>query len=275
MTWWWTSTLDGTLSFIAAGFGLGPRVAAENLARSLRLRIGPWLTRDSGGPGPATTILFNFGVVEASAESIRAETKVWVDCLMWLRESLPWPPATYNLIFSESFFDRDLTDLGSEAPIIDVRPLLVPLIKAQKQSNSIVISFGGIETPFTTDVHRFEIPHAILSALIRAGSRLKQDLHVACFTPPSTCMRLSAIPLLSGIDFRPLGRMDFLEALAAAKAYIVQPGLYGPFEAFSANIPTALCLPMSYTQMWQTATYMSNGLLMSRLYLTGLFQRLD
>ena len=56
-------------------------------------------------------------------------------------------------------------------------------------------------------------------------------------------------------------RLEFLGYLAACSRYVVQPGLYGPFEAFEMEVDTAFSPPFSCTQVWQALAYAERGLL--------------
>src|SRR5438094_382156 len=107
--YFWTSSRCGRVLFLAAPFGYGPRIAAQTMAGLLKLRIGTWKMNSIGRPerGWAKLVL-NFGVV--SPQNIDESTfRVWIDCLMWLRGTLPNEVGNYDLLLAESFFNtRDL-----------------------------------------------------------------------------------------------------------------------------------------------------------------------
>jgi hypothetical protein len=262
LSWWWTSTQDGRIVLLAAAFGLGPRIAAVNLAQTLDLKIKPW---NLGGPrfqelqASGDRVLLNFGVVDTEAARLCTEKRIWIDCLMWLRSRLPQTVLDYDLILAEEFFA--LGECFKQRNLTRIQPLISSPLSRDPRNHLILISFGGIETPFTRDTHRLDLPLAILTALARSAKRNLSYAHLVCFAPDSTLHRLQRDPRLGAVTFRPLDREVFLETLAVADLYVVQPGLYGPFEAFAASIPTAICMPMSYTQMWQAEAYLKHGLL--------------
>src|SRR5207253_7153066 len=86
--YFWTSSECGRALFIAAPFGYGTRVAAETMAGLLRLRIDRWRLNGNGTVhAKSVKLLLNFGV--ACPVNVSDSTyRVWIDCLMWLRQTL-------------------------------------------------------------------------------------------------------------------------------------------------------------------------------------------
>lgn len=265
MSWWWTTTHDHRVQLLAAGFGFGPRVAAEVLAHDLGLCIDPWRPgsdRSKAGD-QAVDIVLNFGVAEPGWADTTARWRIWVDCLMWLRRSLPKPILKYDLILAENFFETRpmLRQVGPD--VIDVQPLVdvSSLLRKGADDGPLAVSFGGIETPYTCDAHRFDMPYRILSALAQAKSRIQTVQTIICHLPSLSLEELAKADGLQGVEFRSAARSDFLSTLTKASRLVVQPGLYGPFEAFGLSIPLAFTFPMSYTQMCQVLAYAEWGIL--------------
>jgi hypothetical protein len=264
VSWFWTTTTDGRIRVLAAGFGLGPRVAAETLLDALGLERGPWRPAATLGVPAPTNVVFNFGVQAPHGADAFAARRVWVDCLMWLRKRLPTAILHYDLALAEAFFETR-AELRIAGPVVaDVQPLIPPLPcpprKRPYAPQMILASFGGIETPFTGDAHRHGLPMLILRCLAHAAVQRTSLPHIICCAPAGVVARFRYLPELQLVDWRSPTRLEFVELLKQADHYVVQPGLYGPFEAFEASIPTTLTFPMSYTQFCQTLAFEARGL---------------
>lgn len=256
----------GRARFYAAPFGHGPRVAAETMAGLLNVRLGEW--EESADPRRDTNgthrVVLNFGAVDACAADDRRAYRVWIDCLMWLRHALPAPVLEYDLILAESFFDLRRAFRGLPQ-LIQIPPLLGPLpppSPAGADRDFILVSFGGVETPYTQDIHRVLIPAAVLRSLSRAVRERDGDgRRILCCVPPRLGHPLTGLPELDGVRCASPTRKDFLRLLRRASLYVVQPGLYGPFESFGLGVPTVFCPPFSYTQVCQARKYDAHDLL--------------
>lgn len=208
----------------------------------------------------------NFGVEDADAVGQDAAYKVWIDCLMWLRNELPASVLHYDIFLAESFFEIKEELLLGTSQIQIIPPLFSSLRNDQSKlelsrKDHILISFGGIETPFTQDVHRYLIPLLVLKSFIRALKKLQDSRELIVCTPRHLAQRLSGLADLSTIRFLCPTHKQLLHLMEGASLYIVQPGLYGPFEAFERRVPTFFCLPFSYTQICQARKYEEYDLL--------------
>ena len=158
-TYYSSQSVCGRVRLIAIAFGYGPRVAAENMAKQLNIEIEEWKMGKLNSADKTFKVLLNFGVPETKEEK-NAGFKVWIDCLMWLRNTIPDDVKNYDLILAEKFFDTNPLLLKSGLPIHEIPPLIssnndvIDWEIAYKKEGHILISFGGIETPFTSDVHR-------------------------------------------------------------------------------------------------------------------------
>ena len=132
--------------------------------------------------------------------------------------------------------------------------------KSISKGGHILVSFGGVETPFTTDIHRFVIPEVVLESLALASQKLHDNRKIVCCLPSHILKRFQLNPNLSKVHFLSPNHMEFLPILNNASLYVVQPGLYGPFEAFENGIPTVFTTPFSYTQVCQSKAYDKEGL---------------
>lgn len=259
----------GKVRIIIASFGYGPRVAAETFANLLNLTIDKWQVNSASLENKKFEVTYNFGVAQPDDEP-ETSFKIWIDCLMWLRSSIPTKVADYDLFLAENFFVTNPTLIKqmNGSIIRDIAPIYslngnsalkkIPENKNNKERH-ILISFGGIETPFTTDIHRFPIPKVVLESLVFASQRLKDNRKIICCIPLHILKKLQQNPNFSGIQFISPTQKEFLPILNDASIYIVQPGLYGPFEAFESGIPTVFTTPFSYTQVCQAKAYDKEG----------------
>ncbi len=264
MSWSWTTTRDGRVRVLVAGFGFGPRVAAETLLAALGLPWNPWRPVDEFSGPTEVSVVFNFGVREPHRADACARRRVWVDCLMWLRRRLPPAIRAYDLALAEAFFDTR-PELCTAGPrVVEVQPLTPTLALSTRDRprtpGSVLVSFGGIETPYSCDAHRYGLPGLVLGALARAAAERTPRPRLLCCAPAGVAARLRTIASMGGVRWCSPARAEFSAQLESADAYVVQPGLYGPFEAFEAGVPTALTFPMSYTQLCQAVAFEARGL---------------
>jgi hypothetical protein len=265
--YFWAASRCGRVRFLAAPFGYGPRVAAETLADLLEVHIEGW---ESSVELPASSteqlkLLLNFGLVDVDARCARSTCKVWIDCIMWLRRSLPKMISGYDMILAEAFFNTRESFLSLPG-LEQISPLLTASRTASSRERPpageyILVSFGGVETPFTRDVHRWPLPTLVLESLQRSMKDSHDPRKLVCCVPRHLSHELQGAFNLSQISFLSPTHEVFLKLLRGASLYVVQTGLYGPFEAFELQIPTVFCTPFSYTQICQARKYQENGLL--------------
>jgi len=254
----------GKVRIITAPFGYGPRVAAETMVKLLNLTIDDWQLNSVTTKKTTFKVTLNFGVSQPVNEP-ETSFKIWIDCLMWLRNNIPQEVADYDLFLAENFFKTNpfLLKQIPESKSKDITPLyslngyssFSRLKNIQNQDGYILVSFGGIETPYTTDIHRFAIPRVVLESLIFASGKLDDKRKIICCLPLHIRKQLQQNPSFSKIHFLSPTHEEFLSILKTASIYVVQPGLYGPFEAFENNIPTVFMTPFSYTQVCQARVY--------------------
>lgn len=257
-----TATESGRVWLLGAAFGLGPLVAAETLTRQLGWKLLPWLPDQLPAGAAPPDLLLNFGVVGQAARQ-PAAARVWVDCLMWLRQMLPPAVSGYDAILAEGFFPT-CDHLRSAGPrVIDVEPLYGPLPQARPRNAAgpVLVSFGGVRTPHSTEIHCLHFQARILDALAEAVQRQPAARQIVCSGPAQFVSALAERRGLRGITFINPERPCFLALLGGASLYVVQPGLYGPFEAFATGTPTVFAPPFSYTQLGQALRYREQGLL--------------
>jgi hypothetical protein len=210
-------------------------------------------------------LLFNFEVENFQVANEETQFRVWVDCLLWLRSSLAAPVFEYDIVLAESFFPIRsnflmMSNVQVISPLIDFDQL-----PQKDQPNGtaryILISFGGVETPYTQDIHRVLIPSRVLQATVEASEALHDTRPMICCAPASLCQQLSNKNTVPRVRFLSPNHGEYLALLRGADLNIVQPGLFGPFEAFAARVPTVFCPPFSYTQLCQARKYEEYGLL--------------
>ena len=273
---------------LAVGFGFGPRVAGAVLAEKLGWSAPNWFP-EYGAPealGRSYRILLNFGVTDLRIALIDANVRIWIDCLGWLRKS---PPSiivnTHQVLLWERFFDH--VDSPSHANVgIPIEPLVrwagTARLDAPRGSSRrrIVVCFGGIETPYSTRTHNLDMPHQILRGIAthiddaahtcrpsrlvsqpQIGLREESDEPlVECYLPEPLLSECRNDPALAALTLRTSNADEYRDALQKCSLAILQPGLYGPFEAFSFGVPVKLTFPMSYSQAYQYGTYREAGL---------------
>ena len=267
MNWYWFDSPVSPIRFIAAGFGFGPRVAAENLADDLGLTINKWRSAKDKATNSfrEPSLLLNFGVVDPGWALVDPKNKVFVDCLMWLRDRQPDITSTHQLVLAETFFPTRHDLRNNPTPIIDIQPLVSNLgLRDLKPQQRLVVSFGGVDTPFSAQTHRIEMPLAVIEAFDIAKQRLPSDIEIACFLPADIRDEVDRRANLTLVKVHSADRKHFRGMLRKASAYVIQPGLYGPLEAFRLGIPTHFMFPMSYTQCCQLIAF-RNAKLLNRI----------
>ncbi len=270
----WTICPPRETLVVAAPFGFGPRSAADLYFRIHGQPLLPW--RDAGDLDRAsvsvTRHVYNFGVtgetladlekiVGAWSTGSDLPTHNWIDCLMWLRAALPPLPWMPQAIYAETFFPTRHCHKRSYPPVQDIRPLAdLGCPKPRDVDGAIVVTFGGIDTPFSTDVHRFSVPVAVVNALRKNFQFSNSGRRVVCCVPKHFAPNF--LSLVSGTPITVLSpsRVEFLDLLSSAALVITQPGLYGPFEIFGRGIPTVFTPPATYTQLAQAIAFESNGI---------------
>jgi len=263
--WWKTSFGATRVLVIAAPFGFGPRIAADHLCERLDLAMGAWNKAPMRLP-PGNLrfdVLLNFGVEGTLDLSTHIPFSVWIDCLLWLRDVLPDSAIKHDLVLGEHFFELKPNLLLNQPNILEIQPLYESpsIVPPSETGGLVLVSFGGVITPYSTDSHRVGFPHLLLKSILRASSSRKSPTRVVCCGPPAIINLLSIESDLSGIMWDAPDRPRYLAYLRACDILVVQPGLYGPFEAFESYVNTVLSPPFSCTQIWQSLAFQSNGLM--------------
>jgi hypothetical protein len=184
---------------------------------------------------------------------------------------MPKEVVNYDLFLAEKFFKTNPL-LFSQIPkskILDIAPLYsLNGYSSTTQSSDvkncqghILVSFGGVETPFTTDFHRFTIPKIVLESLVSASHKLQDNRNIICCIPKHISKEFIHNMNFSRIQFLSPSHEKFVSMLINASIYVVQPGLYGPFEAFEKGIPTVFTTPFSYTQVCQARAFEGENLM--------------
>jgi len=260
-SFYWTTSACGKTLFVIAPFGYGPKIAANTFASSNDISLLKWKMSDSFLFDKSYQKLVNFGVTEIE---FYAEYKIWVDCLLWFRNDLGSVLEKYDLILAENFFP--IPEKYQTNNKVEIIP---PLTNFKKNGNdtinsikgNYVLSIGGVETPFTTDFHRYFIAKYVINSFAEVLKETNNKLIVCC--PDHISFKLSKMVVdhYDTVEYRTLKHWDYLKLIENAKALILQPGLYGPFEAFYKEIPTYLLTPTSYTQLRQAMSYKENDLI--------------
>jgi len=254
--YWWYRAPQRTLIF-AVAFGLGPRVAAENLLLDLGLCAEDdirWRCTDES-PVPCISdidLFINFGVLE-EVTGLRPEYRVWVDCVDWLRTSLPGHIKDYDMLLRDAFFPSELTtEKGNPQKWREVQPLIRPRTRdASPDQDLVVLSFGGVSTPYSSDVHSVAMPLAFMRGVARAAKSAKHKRVLAFLPDKLRSFADLEANVCGSMDLLPLGRASFQDAMCRCGLLVCQPGLYTPFEAMRVGLPFALAFPMSFTQAMQ------------------------
>ena len=262
----WTYRGDHKILVAAIGFGIGPKIAAENLLIDLKAakEDEPIEWHDTGLeqilPLLEVKLLLNFGVI-APLPEFKAQHRVWVDCVDWLRTTVPAHVQAYDLLLREAFFESPPGgDRGDLAKWHAVQPILrIPKRASTPDHDLILMSFGGIATPYSTPVHATDMPMAFLRGVCQFLDDVLQK-RVVAFLPDSLLDDCEHAGIMhERLDLRSLDRKVFLEAMTRCGLLVCQPGLYTPFEAMNMKVPFALTYPMSFTQDRQAAMFRKMG----------------
>lgn len=255
----WSVSKCGKAYFAITPFGYGTRIAAETMAKLLDLQLSGWAesTNQKESFEKKPILIFNFGVTDDLPVDELPGFKVWVDCLMWLRDRLPENVRKYDMVLSETFFENSLKRY-QESYIKHIPPLTYSpdtIAKTDENNEIILISFGGVETPFTTDTHRFKVPRQILKSICMALENQSDNRSVICCMPTHLQKELSEGMKLEKVKFCSPSHEQFIQLVKQSSLYFLQPGLYGPHEAFLSKIRTAFVTPFSYTQLCQARAF--------------------
>ncbi len=214
----------------------------------------PWRRSDHEDvDGSPPEVLVNFGVASACLPgAATAVLRVWVDCIAWLRAATPPCVQDYDFHFSEAFFGS--TALG-DSTVTLVRPLLnVPKAAAIPSArNDVVLALGGMHTPYLKEEFLADWAGLHVEALVQA--ELGRTV-VLLPTSLIDAVRRRVTPR-DAVDIYPLAdSADWHRLLASAECVLLQPGLYGPFEAFTRAARSRLLAPYSWTQVHQLQRFM-------------------
>ncbi len=263
----WTYLGDPKILITAVGFGIGPKIAAENLLIDLQAaKEGEPIEWHDAGlkqivPLLEIKLLLNFGVI-TPLPKCAAQYRVWIDCVDWLRTGVPAHVQEYDLLLREVFFPSPPGgDRGDPTKWRDVQPIIHTRKRVSKPDhNLILMSFGGIATPYSTQVHAIDMPMTFLRGTCRFLDTTTSQ-YVVAFLPDSL---LEACKYANveheRLRLRPLDRIIFQEAMSRCGMLICQAGLYTPFEALKMGVPFALTYPMSFTQDRQGARFREMGI---------------
>ncbi len=262
----WTYIGDHKILVTAVGFGIGPRIAAENLLIDLQAaKEGEPIEWHDAGleqivPLLEIKLLLNFGVITPLPE-FTAPHRVWIDCVDWLRTGVPAHVQEYDLLLREAFFPSPPGgDHGDPAKWRDIQPIIRTRERSSKPDHDMILmSFGGIATPYSTRVHAIDMPMAFLQGTFRFLDDTPQK-HVIAFLPDSlleVCKHANVEH--ERLRLRPLERIAFQKAMSRCGMLICQAGLYTPFEAMKMGVPLALIYPMSFTQDRQRVKFREMG----------------
>lgn len=246
---------------VAVGFGWGPKIAAENLLLDMKVVEEDEVKwRETGLDELAglveVRLLLNFGVL-CQIPEFDCERRVWVDCVDWLRTTLPPDIKNYDLLLREAFFpSQPSADKGDPTKWHAVKPLIRTLPRGEVDPDLILLSFGGVKTPYSTDVHKLAMPHAFLQCVEVCLEQMPTK-RVVAFVPDdllALCKGDASIEH-ERLELRKAERKGFMEAMQTCSLLICQPGLYTPFEAMEMKVPFVLTYPMSFTQSRQGRKY--------------------
>lgn len=174
----------------------------------------------------------------------------YVDFLLWMHSGPPAPHFKSDLYVAERYPGTDewVRMRGDEIRNLVIVPPLVQRIQRRPVSGTLLVGLGGLVSRLTvpgvnTNYHRIVIKQ-ILEAL--PAGRFNQ-IRVACSELAAQELALE----FPDAEFVSLSHDRFLQELAHSEVFVTHPGLYAPFEAMSAGIPTAFLPPSNYTQVLQ------------------------
>lgn len=262
---YWGRVRGRQVVILAAPFGYGPRTAGSELCRRLGFSLSPWAhssINDVAKIANRAHLVFNFGVEPIKIKS----PSVWIDCLRWARAARPAGVEEALLDMVEVFFPERKGGAGGNtrwvAPLTQAvtTPSMLPARGVGAARKRIMISFGGLETPYSEPFHTSLWPSLVLEALRRATPEYS-NLELLVAGPGQILGPLVGRLNSPKVKCEFLPHRLFLSRLCQADLVFLQPGLYGPFEAFERSVPTALLPPTSYTQLLQAREYARVGLL--------------
>lgn len=265
-SYYWVFIGEHNILIVAVGFGLGPRIAAENLLLDLNL-AEEYSISWSNGPLNGVNkfgdvnLLLNFGVL-SDLPKIGSNHKIWIDCVDWLRTEIPPHIREYDLLLREAFFPSDHNKKkGNITKWFDVHPLIRPPKRNKDIDDDLVLlSFGGVATPYSTKTHCFDMPTAFIKGMSRYLEE-SQAKNVIVFLPQELCEYCESVGIKhQRMELRQLDRKGFSDVITHCGFLICQPGLYTPFEATQIGLPFALTYPMSFTQKKQDEQFKKIGI---------------
>lgn len=142
--------------------------------------------------------------------------------------------------------------------------LIPPLISTPRQndfeSGYLVIGLGGQISKLTKPGINTIYPTFVVSHLIKLIDTTNYQRVLV--TGPESVMKSmkKKYNKIKKVSFASLAHNAFLRELSSCEAFLSHPGLYAPFEAMMAGIPTGFLPPSNYTQILQLRHFRKLGI---------------
>jgi hypothetical protein len=186
----------------------------------------------------------------------------YVDFLLWMHSGPAADHFGADLYLAENYpGTADWVDRrGAEIASLTVIPPLIQRPTRQPRRGTLLVGLGGMYSrltiPGVNTNYATYVTRQILAAL--PSQRFAE---VVIAGPSALAAQLA--PLIGsrqGISYCSLSHDEFLRRLGSCEAFLSHPGLYAPFEAMLAGVPTAFLPPSNYTQILQLRHFRALGM---------------
>lgn len=187
---------------------------------------------------------------------------VYVDSLFWMWDELP--ESLHNVHYiAQTFpgvdkkldqFQEHLASFNLCGPIVDTS-----YKEGGERENFLLISFAGMESPFTKFGKNLYYPVAVLSNLLQPLNNSSYEKIV--ITGNSSIMEFFQEKYGEQFrgEFTHLSHDKFLEALATCKMVVASPGLTTTYEALVYETPIRYLPPQNYSQTLMLTGHQARG----------------
>lgn len=177
----------------------------------------------------------------------------YVDFLLWMHCGPPGDHFAADLYLAENYPGTPewVQRRGQEIPNLAVIPPLVQHVVRRPRPGLLLVGLGGLYSRLTVPGVNTNYISLVTRQLLAASARDRFERIMIAGPRGAQSLIEPHLAGFSGSSFHSFSHRDFLQALGECEAFLSHPGLYAPFEAMLAGVPTAFLPPSNYTQLLQ------------------------
>jgi len=211
---------------------------------------------------PYTAFLAICNPVSWQALRNRGLPGAYVDFLLWMHSGPAGDHFKADLYLAENYPGTAewARRRGQEIPSLAIIPPLVQPAVRNPKPGTLLVGFGGMYSRLTIPGINTNYASYVTEQLIKALTPGRFD-RIVIAGPQG--LRPILDPVLAGyprITYHSFSHREFLQALGECEAFLSHPGLYAPFEAIFAGVPTCFLPPSNYTQILQLRHFRACGM---------------